>query len=133
MGRRRDGLLTAVPREGFDLDGTPRIPAPPTRVLIEGDIIDLGNRAFEVLHLPGHSPGSIGLWDEPSDVLFSDDAVYDGPLLDEIEGVDIEAHTMTMHRLRSLPVMTMHGGHDASMDRTRFREVIDAYLARRVG
>lgn len=67
----REGLLTAVPRVGFDLDGTPRTPAPPTRVLSEGDVIDLGDRAFEVLHLPGHSPGSIGLWDESSGVLFS--------------------------------------------------------------
>ena len=30
----------------------------PTQVLAEGDLLDLGNRAFEVLHLPGHSPGS---------------------------------------------------------------------------
>jgi len=29
-------------------------------------VIDLGDRAFEVLHLPGHSPGSIGLWDATS-------------------------------------------------------------------
>lgn len=129
----REGLLTAVPRQGFDLDGTPRMPAPPTRVLTEGDVIDLGDRAFEVLHLPGHSPGSIGLWDESSGVLFSGDAVYDGPLLDEIDGADINTYVTTMHRLRSLPVTTVHGGHDKSMDKTRFREVIDTYLTRRDG
>ena len=32
-------------------------------------VIDLGDRAFEVLHLPGHSPGSIGLWDATSGTL----------------------------------------------------------------
>lgn len=127
----REGLLTAVPRAGFDLDGTPRTAAPPTRVLAEGDVIDLGDRAFEVLHLPGHSPGSIGLWDAPNGVLFSGDAVYDGPLLDEIEGADIDAYVATMHRLRRLPVTIVHGGHDGSMDRSRFRTVIDDYLARR--
>ena len=40
------------------------------RVLDEGDVIDAGDRAFEVLHLPGHSPDSIGLWDAASGVLF---------------------------------------------------------------
>ena len=48
----------------------------------EGDVIDLGDRAFEVLHLPGHSPGSIGLWDPAAGTLFSGDAIYDGPLLE---------------------------------------------------
>jgi glyoxylase-like metal-dependent hydrolase (beta-lactamase superfamily II) len=129
----RGGLLTAVPRAGFDLDGVARVPATPTRILVEGDVIDLGDRAFEVLHLPGHSPGSIGLWDASSGVLFSGDAVYDGPLLDEIDGADIGAYVDTMRRLRTLPVSVVHGGHDESMDRRRFRDVIDAYLDRRAG
>ena len=53
----------------------------------EGDEIDLGDRCFQVLHLPGHSPGSIGLWDERTGTLFSGDAIYDGPLLDELPGI----------------------------------------------
>ena len=48
----------------------------------EGDVIDLGNKAYQVLHLPGHSPGSIGLFDVKSKILFSGDAIYDGELLD---------------------------------------------------
>ena len=127
----RGGLLTAVPHEGFALDGHPRYAAPPTVVLAEGDVIDVGDRAFEVLHTPGHSPGSIGLWDPGDRLLFSGDAVYDGPLLDEIQGADSCAYVDTMHRLRKLPVDTVHGGHGPSMDRRRFHEVIDAYLAKR--
>ena len=37
--------------------------APLTDHIDEGDVIDLGDHAYQVLHLPGHSPGSIGLWD----------------------------------------------------------------------
>lgn len=37
----RGGLLTAVPADGFELDGHPRRPATPTQVLDEGDVIDL--------------------------------------------------------------------------------------------
>ena len=70
-------------------------PAPATRLLGDGDVIDLGDRAFEVLHLPGHSPGSIGLWEAATGILFSGDAVYDGPLLDELDGCDIAAYVAT--------------------------------------
>jgi glyoxylase-like metal-dependent hydrolase (beta-lactamase superfamily II) len=106
-------------------------PAPATRVLDDGDVVDLGDRAFEVLHLPGHSPGSIGLWDAASGVLFSGDAVYDGPLLDELDGSDPAAYVATMARLRELPVTVVHGGHEASFGRERLVEICDAYLARR--
>lgn len=34
---------------------------PPTRLLAEGDRITVGELVFDVLHIPGHSPGSICL------------------------------------------------------------------------
>jgi glyoxylase-like metal-dependent hydrolase (beta-lactamase superfamily II) len=50
-------------------------PAPLTRVLDEGDVVDTGDRVFTVLHLPGHSPGSIGLLDQRDGRFFSGDAI----------------------------------------------------------
>jgi glyoxylase-like metal-dependent hydrolase (beta-lactamase superfamily II) len=100
-------------------------------VLDDGDGVDLGDRAFEVLHLPGHSPGSIGLWEEATGTLFSGDAVYDGPLLDQLDGSDVDAYLSTMRRLRDLPVAVVHGGHEPSFGRERLVELCDAYLARR--
>jgi len=97
-------------------------------VLDEGDVIDLGDRAFEVLHLPGHSPGSIGLYDAKSRLLFSGDAVYDGPLLDELDGSDVEHYVATMTRLMGLDVEVVHGGHGLSMGLERFREIVQEYL-----
>jgi glyoxylase-like metal-dependent hydrolase (beta-lactamase superfamily II) len=125
------GLLTALPHRGFDLAAHALEPALATRVLNEGEIVDTGDRAFEVLHLPGHSPGSIGLWERKTGTLFSGDAVYDGPLLDQIPGADIAAYVTTMRRLRELPVEVVHGGHDPSFGRARLIELVDAYLARR--
>jgi glyoxylase-like metal-dependent hydrolase (beta-lactamase superfamily II) len=125
-----DLLVDAVP-PGEAISTTVEIaPVAVTRVLDAGDVIDLGDRAFEVLHLPGHSPGSIGLWDAASGTLFSGDAVYDGPLLDQLDGSDIDAYIATMERLRHLPVTVVHGGHEPSFDRQRLIEICDTYLTR---
>ena len=123
-----DHLVDAVPEGGVE-PFYEIAAAPATRVLADGDVVDLGDRHFEVLHLPGHSPGSIGLWEEVTGVLFSGDALYDGPLLDELEGSDVEAYLATMVRLREMPVTVVHGGHEASFGRERLVELCDAYLA----
>ena len=91
----------------------------------------LGNRHFEVLHLPGHSPGSIGLFEAATETLFSGDAVYDGPLLDELPESDISDYVRTMKRLLELPVRVVHAGHDPSFGGERLRELASAYLERR--
>ena len=124
-------LVDAVPPGGLRSAIGVRGPVPATRLLAEGDVVDLGDRSFEVLHLPGHSPGSIGLWEESSGVLFSGDAVYDGPLLDELEGSDVGAYVDTMQRLRGLAVTVVHGGHEPSFGRDRLVELCDRYLASR--
>ena len=128
-----DGLLTAVPHAGFSAARHVLRGAEPTRLLGEGDVIDLGDRAFEVLHLPGHSPGSIGLWEARSGLLFSGDAIYDGPLLDSLPGSDVIAYQRTMRRLLDLPVTVVRAGHDPSFGRERLRALARAYLARTGG
>jgi len=104
--------------------------APATALLREGDVVDLGDRAFEVLHLPGHSPGSMGLWEAATGTLFSGDAIYDGPLLDRLEESDIGDYVVTLQRLRELPVTVVHGGHEPSFGRERLVELCNAQLAR---
>jgi glyoxylase-like metal-dependent hydrolase (beta-lactamase superfamily II) len=110
-------FIDAVPTAGLASAIVERPATPATRVLDDGDVIDLGDRSFEVLHLPGHSPGSIGLWEVATSTLFSGDAVYNGPLLDELDGSDIADYVATMQRLRSLPVSVVHGGHEPSFGR----------------
>lgn len=124
-------LVTAVPEADFDVHAFEMTFASPTALVQQGDIIDLGDRAFDVLHVPGHSPGSIGLWESATGTLFSGDAIYDGPLLDEVAGADIDDYVATMERLRELPVTTVHGGHDPSFGRERYLEIIDGYLTKR--
>ena len=79
-----------------------------------------------MLHFPGHSPGSIGLWEAATGTLFSGDAIYDGPLLEDV----IDDYIATMERLRTLPVTVVHGGHEPSFGRERMIEICDSYLAK---
>lgn len=126
--------ISAVPTPGFDPRGFEAPGVVPTRILEGGDTIELGDRSFEVLHLPGHTHGSIGLWDQVNGVCFSGDAVYAGePLLDTTPTSDVAAYVATMRQLRDLPVQIVHGGHDASFNRAVLIERCESYLARRAG
>ena len=124
-------MITALPHEGYEISAFEIRPARVSRVVDDGDVVDLGDRHFEVLHLPGHSRGSIGLWEASTGTLFSGDSVYDGPLLDELPGSNITDYIRTMGRLRELPVRVVHGGHDQSFGRDRLVELIDRYLEQR--
>ena len=123
-------LLSALPAPDFSVEGYRPSSAPLTGTLDDGDVVDLGDRAFEVLHLPGHSPGSIGLYERATRTLFSGDAVYDGPLLYELPGSSIESYARTLRRLLALDVRIVHAGHDPSFGREKLRAIAEDYLSR---
>jgi glyoxylase-like metal-dependent hydrolase (beta-lactamase superfamily II) len=94
-------------------------PAPLTSALAEGDTIDLGNRRLTVLHLPGHSPGGIGLLDQIDGLFLSGDAIYDDDILDDLPGASLPDYVQTMQRLRQLDCRLIIGGHGPAMTRAR--------------
>ena len=123
-----DEIFTALPPDTY-LSTTYAVKsAPATRMLVDGDIIDLGDRHFEVIHTPGHSPGGIALWEAASGILFSGDITYDGPLIEDTYHANAIDYHRSMVRLYDLPVRIVHGGHFKSFDRTRHREIIADWL-----
>lgn len=102
--------------------------APATRILQDGDIIDLGDRHFEVIHTPGHSPGGIALWEAATGVLISGDIVYDGPLIEGTTEEEAAQYIASMKRLLDLPARVVHGGHFPSYSGERHRAIITAWL-----
>ncbi len=102
--------------------------APATRILNDGDSVDTGDRHFEVIHTPGHSPGGIMLFERATGILFSGDIVYDGPLIDDTPDAHIPTYIATMKRIHDFPVRVVHGGHFPSFDGSRYRELIQEYL-----
>ena len=103
---------------------------PPPEVFAWNDqVIDLGDRHFEVIHTPGHSPGGIALWEAASGILFSGDIVYDGPLIEDTHHANPRDYHASMVRLFDLPVRMVHGGHFPSYGAARHKEMIRAWLA----
>jgi glyoxylase-like metal-dependent hydrolase (beta-lactamase superfamily II) len=103
--------------------------APATQLLPEGSIVDTGDRSFEVFHLPGHSPGSIALYERAAGILFAGDVVYDGPLAyDAANAGEMRQYVASMKRLLDLPVRVVHGGHYPSFGRDRMQAIIREFL-----
>jgi glyoxylase-like metal-dependent hydrolase (beta-lactamase superfamily II) len=110
------GRLLAADREGFFLIGPDEEmrpwpaagiaargwtiePPPPTRLLREGEEIDLGGRVLRVLHTPGHAPDHICLLDEREGVLWAQDQAYYGPHLVYEPGADLADFIASTRRL----------------------------------
>ena len=123
-----DDMFDAFP-EGWDQSRYQVKPAHAERLLEDGDVIDLGDRAFEVIHTPGHSPGGIGLYEAKTGIFLSGDIIYDGPLIDDAYHSVVADYMTTLERLEKLPVSIVHGGHFPSFGLTRFRQLIDEYRA----
>ena len=64
----------------------------------EGDVLDLGNRPLEIIHLPGHTPGSIAVLDRKAGRIFTGDPVQDGRIY--MFGVQREMHAYRESLLR---------------------------------
>jgi glyoxylase-like metal-dependent hydrolase (beta-lactamase superfamily II) len=126
--RKHPDAVASPPHPGWESEDYRIAPAPLTEVLAEGDRIDLGDVRYSVLHLPGHSPGSIGLLEERSGILFSGDAIYDGTLVDDLPGCDRDEYRRTMERLRELDVSIAFGGHGDPMSQERTQAIAANYL-----
>lgn len=123
-----DAMFDTLP-QGWNAAAYQVAPAPATKLLADGEVIDLGDRAFTVIHTPGHSPGGIALYEEATGTLIAGDIVYDGELIDDTFHSDHAAYARSLERLRALPVSIVHGGHFASFGRTRLMQLIDNYLS----
>jgi glyoxylase-like metal-dependent hydrolase (beta-lactamase superfamily II) len=59
----------------FDIEGVL-----PDRFLTDGDIIEIGNLQFKVIHTPGHTPGGVCFYCEEEGVLIAGDTLFKGSI-----------------------------------------------------
>lgn len=95
----------------FDLDGFTIFQGEPTRLLNDGDAIELGGRTLSVLHTPGHSPGHMCFWEEERGYLFTGDLAYKGTIFANYPSTAPDALLRSVERLAELPVKRLFPGH----------------------
>lgn len=99
-------------------------------VLEDGQSVELGGHAFEVLLTPGHCPGAACFWHPTSGTLFSGDTLFaEGGIgrFDFPDG-DLRREAESIQRLAGLPVRALHCGHGASVEGDAAQRSVQASL-----
>ena len=92
-------------------------PIKPENVLHEGDTVTFGRYTFQILHIPGHSPGSLVYYCQQENILFSGDVLFQGSLgrYDFLDSDGQALVTGIRQKLFTLPPETrVYSGHGPS-------------------
>lgn len=111
----------------IDLSTYQIAPAPLTRTLGDGDVIDLQGARLKVIHTPGHSPGSISLRCPEAGLLFTADVLQAGPIYDDIPGASRADVLRSHRRLSKLDFDHVAPGHGPILSRGEALARIAAY------
>lgn len=87
---------------------------PPDIILHDGDEIKVGSLRFEVIHTPGHSPGSISLYCRSENIVFTGDTLFAGSVgRVDLPGASLEKLMSSIKsKLLSMPDETIvYPGH----------------------
>lgn len=102
----------------------------PTIIYEDGDKIDIGNGEYlEVIHTPGHSRGSICLYEPVSKSLFSGDTVFPGGGFGrmDFEGSEPDKMLGSVEKLTKLDVKILYPGHGGPTDRNGNNQIMSSY------
>lgn len=112
-------------------------PVKVTRELHDGDRIELGELKLQVVHTPGHTAGSISLFELGRGLLFSGDTIFsEGIGRVDLPTGDAKALHNSITRLAKLDVQKMYPGHGPTVEknaRERILKMIDMALPNDVG
>lgn len=99
------------PPEGFTVSRYEMFQGMPTRLLADGDTIDLGGRVIEALHTPGHSPGHLCFWEPERGWLFTGDLVYKDMLFAYYPSTDPAAYLDSLQKVAALGAKRVFPAH----------------------
>ena len=99
-----------------------------TNPLYDGDVISLGDRELEVIHVPGHTYGTLVFLDRKERILFSGDACNINTLLGLYGSTSAEEYLDGLRHLKTYESAydVMYGGHGRE---TVDRSIVDDAIA----
>ncbi len=124
------------PPEGADVSTFYTKPWKASRYIEDGEILNLGGRTLEVLHVPGHTPDATVLLDAENGLLFTGDTFYDAELWLFVPESNLDDYGRSISRLANLEsnVKYLLGAHrSARVDAGRLRQVEAAFQKLRSG
>lgn len=114
-----------------------KVPATECQSLKDGDQIDLGGgEHLEIIHVPGHTNGSICIYYPSKRELFTGDFVYEcgsgSNLFDWLPNSSVPKYVNTAYRmmdwLEEKQIETVYPGHFDIMTQHRTRELLEEYV-----
>lgn len=93
-----------------------------------GQVLELGPYQFEIILIPGHTPGSIALWEKRRRFLISGDSVTNATTFMFGEGRSLDAYHSSLIQLRALTLQldVIYGSHGpVEVPVSRIQELIE--------
>jgi hydroxyacylglutathione hydrolase len=101
--------------------------------LVGGEKLRVGGQSYEVLHTPGHTKGSLCLWNDQEKSLFSGDTLFADSIgrTDLFSANDSEMKE-TLRRLKTLGIGKLMPGHGTPLNNgaARVKQVVEYFLER---
>lgn len=107
-------LLTASITQGELFGLEVKTPPEPTDFLNEGDTVTFGDSVFEVIHIPGHSPGGIVLLNKDQQCMFTGDVLFQGSIgRTDLLGGDYDSLVSSIRQKLLIldPMIRVYPGH----------------------
>ena len=109
--RRAELDVAEVPMD-FDLEAHLSLGTGALKPVGEGQIFDLGGLTLEVVHLPGHTAGSIGLWCREKRLFYVGDAMNCFVWLFLPEAQSLNTYIRSLQKAAALPFTHMIQSHE---------------------
>ena len=132
----KDAHFYQQPYQGFSARRY-KVPPTPCKPLKDGDTIDIGGGEYlEILHLPGHTNGSIAIYYPEKRELFTGDFVYECgsgvSLLDWLPTSSVERYVRSAYRMidwmQDKEIVRVYPGHFHSLPTQRVSQLLQEYV-----
>lgn len=106
-----------------------------SRIVRDGESIEVGGRSLRVVAAPGHTPDSLCLWDEANGLLFTGDTFYPGPIYLFAPETSLPDYFSSVAKLAALAprLRLLLPGHNVPVAEpvalTRLKRAVDALQA----